>query len=63
MWETLRKEKTLIKLRSDKKYGISEEVAKKRIQEYGENVLKDRKKEAGVALEKYINDKKYETED
>ncbi len=44
MWHTLTKEEVRRKLRTDLANGLTEEEAKKRQKEYGENKLKDKKK-------------------
>ena len=48
MWETLRKEEVLIKLKTSKKEGLSKEEVHKRQQKYGKNKLEDTKKETIV---------------
>ena len=48
MWETLRKEEVLIKLKTSKKEGLSKEKVHKRQQKYGKNKLEDTKKETIV---------------
>ena len=45
MWETLRKEEVLKQLKTDRKYGLTQEEAKLRNQKYGINKLKDKPKE------------------
>ena len=42
MWETLRKEEVLIKLKTSKKEGLSKEEVHKRQQKYGKNKLQER---------------------
>ncbi len=46
MWETLRKEEVLKELKTDSRHGLSEEVVRRRQQEYGENKLEDKPKES-----------------
>ena len=48
MWETLRKEEVIKKLKTDKKSGITKEEAKERAKEYGTNKLQDKPKETLV---------------
>lgn len=45
MWHTKTVEEILKSLRYDKNYGLSEEEANKRLEQYGENILKNKKKE------------------
>ena len=52
MWETLRKEEVLIKLKTSKKEGLSKAEAHERQQKYGKNKLEDTKKE--TILVKFI---------
>ena len=52
MWETLRKEEVLIKLKTSKKEGLSKTEAHERQQKYGKNKLEDTKKE--TILVKFI---------
>ena len=52
MWETLRKEEVLIKLKTNKKEGLSKTEAHERQQKYGRNKLEDTKKE--TILVKFI---------
>lgn len=44
MWHTMTKEEIRRKLKTDFQYGLTEEEAKKRQKEYGENRLEDKKK-------------------
>ena len=52
MWETLRKEEVLIKLKTSKKEGLSKVEVHERQQKYGKNKLEDTKKE--TILVKFI---------
>ncbi len=52
MWETLRKEEIIKTLKTDKKYGITEEEAEERTKKYGANKLQDKPKE--TLLVKFI---------
>ncbi|MEI3357136.1 MAG: HAD-IC family P-type ATPase [Clostridia bacterium] len=52
MWETLRKEEVLIKLKTSKKEGLSKAEVHERQQKYGKNKLEDTKKE--TILVKFI---------
>ena len=45
MWETLRKEVVLSKLKTDEKRGLTKDEAERRQTEYGKNKLKDKAKE------------------
>ena len=46
MWETLRKEEVLRKLKTDRNDGLSQERVQERQQKYGKNKLKDKPKES-----------------
>ncbi len=44
MWHTLTKEEIRRKLRTDYKNGLTDEEANERLKQYGENILKEKKK-------------------
>ena len=44
MWETLRKEEVLQKLKTDKRGGLAKEEVENRQKEYGKNKLKEKQK-------------------
>ena len=48
MWHTMSANEVAEKLKVDVKKGLTEEEAEKRLQQYGENKLKDKKKESIV---------------
>ena len=52
MWETLRKEEVLQKLKTDKRGGLAKEEVENRQKEYGKNKLKEKQKE--TILMKFI---------
>ena len=57
MWQTIRKEEILRKLKTNEKIGLTEEEAKKRENEYGKNKLNEKKQE-GIIIKffKQFND-------
>ena len=57
MWETLRKEEVLQKLKTDSKIGLAHEEIQIRKQKYGTNKLEEKKKETLlVKFVKQFND-------
>ena len=50
MWETLRKEEVLQKLKTDLKIGLAYEEIQIRKQKYGTNKLEEKKKETLLVL-------------
>ena len=57
MWETLRKEEVLQKLKTDKRGGLAKQEVENRQKEYGKNKLKEKPKETiFVRFVKQFND-------